>query len=160
MTSMETETTPLAQAPIESALPPDCQHPDWTLGCERCFQEMRLIARNNIKSSSQEDQMQGAILFNWHMVTVLEDCEIQLAPLTQSLDLNKQSMGKAMITNLRDIKAYLIKTVMNPARLQAALVQAATLVQQVNEEVKRRQQEGTVEEVAPTPSSIVLTDVR
>lgn len=117
--------------PTAAIGPPECNHEEWALGCERCFWEMSGIAMNTVRTQAYEDQVTGAILFNWHVMVVLRDLERQLLPLTQGMDIRKNEIAKELIANLKQITTYLVQLVADPDRLMAALADAALIAQEV-----------------------------
>lgn len=121
--------------PARPEVPPDCGHKDWSENCPRCFYEMNTIARQNINVDVKEVQMEGGILILWHMITVMMDMEQQLQPMTQGIDLNKNSLARQLIANLRQLSAYMMKLGSTPDKMAAALMQGALLAKQVKDAI-------------------------
>lgn len=115
--------------------PADCGHKDWAPNCPRCFFEMNAIARQNITASSREDQMHGAILIIWHLMTVIADMENQLAPLTQSIDLQKNQVAKDLIRNLHQLSLYMMDLGADPEKMARGLAQGAALAKEVQDRI-------------------------
>lgn len=124
------------QPTVASEEPLECGHYAWTIGCARCFWEMKGIAEGNIKSATLETQMGGAVLFNWHVLTVLKDVEAQLLVHTRSIDLQRVMVAKETLANIDNISAYLVKVVNNPQLLATAMVQAADIAAIVNQQIQ------------------------
>lgn len=97
---------------------------------------MKGIAEGNIKSATLETQMGGAVLFNWHVLTVLKDVEAQLLVHTRSIDLQRVMVAKETLANIDNISAYLVKVVNNPQLLATAMVQAADIAAIVNQQIQ------------------------
>lgn len=134
-------------------VPPDCGHPDWVVGCERCFFEVKSLALGNLSTANGEAQMEGAILMNWHVLMVVADMEMQIAPLAKSLELDKVRLAKELIANLKALRVHLLGLGASPEKMTVALQQAARIAAQV----KQLQQEMDTKEAAQE-SLITLTD--
>lgn len=134
-------------------LPEDCGHQEFTLGCPRCFFEMKGITSGEIKMGQMEGHIEGAILFNWHLLSVFDSMEQQILPATTSIDLSQNMVAKAVIANLRQVYGYMVTIISDPQRLATALDHGAQLAKTMNDEIARRK--GTGEPVpgipAPTP---------
>lgn len=118
--------------PEGEALPAECGHKGWTLGCERCFWEMNGIAQGKIREAVLDDQIKGAVLFNWHVVMVIADMEAQLVPLSESMDIHRSQLGIDLIANLRNLSYYLMKLVADPGKLVHVMEQAALIATQTH----------------------------
>ena len=130
---------------------PDCGHPDWQVGCPRCFLELKGLAKGNIQATTAEAQMEGAVLMNWHVIMVVADMEKQMIPLLQSLELDKVRLAKELIANLQALRRYCIQLGAVPGRMEAALQSAAAIAKEVDQLVRS-------EETALAKSSLVITD--
>ena len=137
---------PLTEAPTE------CGHKDFVLGCERCFFDMKGLCNGSLHVEDRKAQMDGAVLFNWHVLAVLKDLEDRLIPLTESLDLSKVSLAKNLIANLQQLSVYLIRLVASPGKLEAVMVQCAQMALAVQQQMKAEEQGKT-----EVKSSIVIT---
>ena len=135
-------------------LPEDCGHLEWVPSCPRCFFEVKGLALGNLSAANGEAQMEGAILMNWHVLMVVADMEMQIAPLAKSLELDKIRLAKELIANLKALRVYLLGLGSSPMKMEAALRKAAEIATQV----KQLQQEMAEREEAPTESLITLTD--
>lgn len=148
---------PVDPEPLAAAAPhPDCGHQDWSLGCVRCFWEMEQIARSNIREAHLEDQLTGAILFNWHIMTVLQNMEDQAIVAADSLDLHRQQLGKDLAANIKALALHLVTIVADPRKLTICLEKASKVAEATSRAVKEREAKG---ETAPKPrSSLIITD--
>lgn len=135
--------------------PPECGHGEWIFGCPRCWFEVEAMAHDKVRTQTAEAQMEGAVLFNWYVMLVLQDLERQLKPLTQSLDLHRVELSKDLIANLKQIGLHLVGIVADPDRLARAMAQAAQLAVAMNTEAGRAEAKAAVRE---QKSAIVLTD--
>lgn len=131
--------------------PTECGHKDWQMGCERCWWEVRGLANDTIRVSTAEAQIEGAILFNWHVLLTLQGMEQQIAPMMRGIDLKEVELARNIIANLQQITVYLVRLVADPRKLGAALTNAALIAR----DMASRSPEPRAE--APT-SSVVLTD--
>lgn len=150
----------MAHTLLAEGQPPfeDCLHKDWTLGCERCFWEATNVAKGNIKADTQqgsiEQQTEGAILFAWHAVMVLQDLGDQcLRSANTELDIGKIGLCRDLAANMQQIAQHFIKTISDPRALAAAMQRAVLICM----EMQRRHEQGPGS--APAESIIKLTDV-
>lgn len=143
--------------------PPECGHKDWTLGCPRCFFEAVGLAKGNMKVAPNDEQLaaaqvEGAILYNWHLLMVLKDVEMQIAPLTRQMDIQRSSIALSVLAQVRKLSQYMVTVVQSPTTMATVLREASALAMQVQEHLKA-EDEGR----APTPeakrkSLITITD--
>ena len=138
----------MTEAPLE------CGHKEWALGCERCFYEMNGLAKGEARIANTSAQLSGAILFNWHVIMVLQSIEHQLEPMTRSLELGQVTLAKNLIANLQSIEDHLVKLVQDSQKLTAVLAQAAAFSAKIEEELAKEKEQ---EQATPTPS-VMLTD--
>lgn len=151
--------TPSDDEPVEDTtapVPADCGHLQWQMNCERCFYEMSNLASNNIKAASIESVAEGAILFNWHVLMVLKDMEVQLLPYTRSLDLHTNAAAKLQMSNLKKLGVYFVQVVQQPESLARVLEESRVIA-----EAMVKQQRATTGEAQGTEaqtSGLILTD--
>lgn len=144
----------------------DCGHPLWTLGCQRCFNEMKRLADDAIIAGEQalaEATFQGATLFGWHIFNMASDMEMQLTSIAdRSLDLHQRDNALTAAKNLRNLSTGVVRICNSPTLMQAALESAAHFAARIERELKERgKAKNTVTDPAPTTTAtgIVLTDV-
>ena len=150
---MGMEPTPALTTTPTAEVPPDCEHRDWQMGCPRCFFEACGLAKGEIRATTVDAQMEGAILMNWHVLMVVADMETQLVPMTRSLELDKVRLAKELTANLKALRIYLIALGANPTKMEGALRSAAIVAEHVNK-LQQKEQEQPMTPV----SSIILTD--
>ena len=129
------------------AIPNVCDHKTWIMGCENCFNEMSSVALKQITVGREAAHIEGAILFNWHVLMMLADFHHQLVPLTQSIDLQKVTLAKDLIANIRQIEVYLINLVADEGKLINALAGAAILAKEAKAAIDAQE--------AVTPSILI-----
>ena len=137
--------------PIQPEGLPDCGHPDWQVGCPRCFLELKGLAKGNIQATTAEAQMEGAVLMNWHVIMVVADMEKQLMPMLRSLALDEVKLAKELIASLQALRRHLIQLGAVPGKMEQALQSAAVVAREVDALVRS-------EEAASSKSSLVITD--
>lgn len=148
------QTSATSDEPIEA--PVECGHKDWVFGCERCWFEVEALVNDKVRAQTMEAQMEGAVLFNWYVMLVLQDIERQLQTITRtSLDLHRVELSKDIIANIKQIGLHLVAVVANPDKLAKAMAQAAQLAVAMNTEMAKADRKAAPQQ---TRSSIVLTD--
>lgn len=151
-----------ANGPPEPELPPNCNHDQWTLACERCFVEATQLAAGNVRAEDQqrahEHTLNGGVLFGWHVITVLADMEMGLTQIAnETLDLKKRELATNTIHNIHNLSVYLAKVCTDTKAMGNAIQSAAALAQAMRERIE-------AEKATPIPepasvSKLVLTDV-
>ena len=148
--------------------PPNCEHSNWTLGCERCFFEMSAIAKQGVAIADQtvaEAQLEGGALFNWHVITMLDRMVTKLNKESNSaLDLGMRSLCASVAVNLQQLGTHLTMIALDPKKLLATLQESSAIMQRVTKRIddeKAAHAEGR--ELPPDPafkpkSTIILTD--
>ncbi len=123
---------------------------------------MKGIAEGTVKVDQTEKQQEaaaeGAILMSWHILMVLKDCEHQLAPQTQQMDIAKGAAALQIFSAIHKIAMYVEDVVADPRLLSRVLVESAALARQVNEQM-RQGAAGSVQQPVQK-SSIVIMDGR
>lgn len=141
---------------LPADLPVDCGHGEFSLGCPRCFFEMKGIVNGEIRMVGSEEtkvqaRVEGAVLLNWHLLTVFEQMERKLLPMTQSMDLQKNELARALIVNLKQLTTYMVGLVGDPQHLVTVLTEAEAFARTITDEIDRRKASGEPTPGTPTP---------
>lgn len=148
-------TTPTLTA--EPAIPEECGHKDWELGCKRCFFEMNAMARGNLRSQTMEDHLAGALILVYHLMALMDRCLQQIKPQMSSIDLQKNSVAKEVYANLVELQRYFVNLLADPHRMQAAMQEGAEISIEMKRAIEERKQ-GIEREPKPE-SNLIITDI-
>lgn len=141
---------------------PDCGHAQWSLGCPRCFQDLVRMASIAAQTDdiAQRAHLEGAVNYNWYVLTVLSSMEQQILPKTNSIDLKLAGQARDLLANVQHLIDHFAATVSNPAKLAQVMVTSAKAL----EALRKRQESSAAAAPDSAPNStgpdskIVLTD--
>ena len=145
------------QEPVPVAVPPDCGHKEWTLGCPRCFQELTALAKGDAQVDTHAATLRGATLMCWHLMLLLRDFQAQLSVHTQSLDLQKVQVAKTLQTNLQQVEVHLTHLMTDEQRMTASLLEAARIAKITKEALDAERAAHGATPPQESPSGIVIT---
>lgn len=161
MEDATTTTMALSGDRVGAANPnPDCGHKEWTLGCAICFDEMFKVAKIGlgVEEIARMSKVDGALIYNWYVLTVLTGLERQLVPRTNSIDLKMSGLARDLLANIHQLMDHFSSVISDPQRLATVMITSeASLmaVRQQRDEAKAAEAAG---EEPPKKSSIILTD--
>lgn len=147
------------EPPVAVTAQPDCGHKEWTLGCQRCFDETTALAKGDASVDTHTAYIQGGTLMCWHMMLLLRDFQAQLAAMAQGIDLQKVQLAKTLMVNLQQLEVHLMALVADEGKMTAALVEAARIAKLAKEQLDAERAGGMRQQAQPSsmPSSIIIT---